>query len=532
MLSELKRSWFILFICVALIGFYGCSDSDGDTTGGSENDQSGDSSGDKNPPDDPDHSDGSGDGNSSENKLPAVGGACGDITNSGKCYGNIVYYCDEQQVLQSYNCEQNQQICGMLSDDTHTWYACTDKTDGGDHGNTPGDLVTAEDWARALIAGSVSTADAFEAISQGTGFPVVTDDNTVIFIHWYEGGDWKVAGDFNDWGKNGLTQMTNIRDFWYAEVDMPDNPVENNYYKFVNGNTYEADHWSQRYTYTEDGEISYIVTPDKPYLMRWPGFKSPQGLASRTVRAYVPTGQGPFDIIYAHDGQNLFGPGGAYGSWNVESNMEKAEASFIVVGIDNGEAARLSEYAFVDEDLSSMGYGYVEAKGNDYAKFVHETVRPFMEKRFHLTGKVGLMGSSMGGLISLYIAHLYPTDYDVVLALSPTTAWGRFSHADGQVIEDIYAAAGHRQFTLYLDNGGNAPEGGCSEVLTQADAANDENNLDCYCFTHSFVEKMAEIGYTWNVDLFHHDQPGAPHNEQAWADRLVKPLTIFKNNTK
>ena len=519
-----------------MLAFTGCGDS-GDSTpsGNSGNNHGGDDHGGQGGDDHggqggDDHGGQGGDdhGGQGGDTLPEIGGPCGVITQSGKCYGNTIYYC-ENDVLQAYDCTTSAQICGTLSDDTHTWQGCTDDNGNNGGGDPSGELKTAEDWARARIAGTVSTEAAFQAISEGTGFPVITDDNSVIFMHWYEGGNWGVAGDFNGWTTQAMTQNGDI---WYTEVSLPDNPVEANYYKFVNDGNMEADHWSQHYTYTEDGEISYLVAPNKAHLMRWPNFKSPQGLASRTVRAYVPAGDGPFDIIYAHDGQNLFGPGGQYGSWKVEENMEAAEASFIIVGIDNANEARLSEYAFADEDLSSVNYGYVEAKGQDYAKFVHETIRPFMEARFALTGKTGLMGSSMGGLISLYIAHLYPTSYDVVLALSPTTAWGRFSHADGETIEDIYAAAGHRGFALYLDNGGYPPEGGCPATLTQSDAANDENNLDCYCFTRSFVDKMDEIGYTWNVDLFHHHEPGALHNESEWAKRLVEPLTIFKNYQK
>ncbi len=466
---------------------------------------------------------------------PEIGTACGTLPESGECYGDIIYYCKDS-IVNAYDCTQEQKVCGVLSDDTHSWNGCTEKSGGTvepDPGTQepgqPTDKKTAEDWARARIAGTVSTEEAFNNISYNGGFPVVTDDNTVIFMHWYEGGNWQVAGDFNGWEKQA---MTNDGDIWYVEVPMPEDAVHKNYYKFVNGDQYISDPWSLRYGYTEDGEISYITTPDKPYLMRWNNFKSPQGLPSRTVRAYVPVGDGPFDVLYAHDGQNLFGTGGAYGSWKVEENMAAAQASFIVVGIDNIEQDRLAEYAFADEDLSVAGYGNIHAKGGDYAKFVHETVRPFIESKFKVTNKAGLMGSSMGGLISLYIAHLYPTSYDVVLALSPTTAWGRFSHNEGTTIEDMYAEAGHRGFKLYLDSGGQAPEGNCPDVLGTVEASSDEFSRDCYCFTRSFVDKMAEIGYEWGKDLFHHFEPGAQHNEAAWAARLVKPLTIFKDTQK
>ena len=459
------------------------------------------------------------------------GGGCGDVPDTGKCNGNVVDYCENGE-LKSYNCAQEGKICGVTSAETNS-FGCIASTVPPEP-PAPGDLKTAEDWARARIAGSVSSEDAFNAIAYNGGFPVITDDNTVIFMHWSEDGDWKVVGDFNHWDVNS-TAMTKNGDIWYAEVAMPADVATNNYYKYYNVNApedkkYLADPFALRYGYTEDGEISYIVKPNKPHLVRYHNFKSPQGLKPRTLRIYMPAGDGPFDVLYAHDAQNLYGPGGDYGSWKVEENMETAEASFMIVGMDNMGEERLSEYAFADEDLTAVGYGNIKARGQQYAKFVQETVRPFIESHYNVTKKAGLMGSSMGGLISLYIAHLYPEAYKVVLALSPTTAWGRFSHDDGTTIEDLYAPEGDRNFILYLDHGGHAPEGGvCPSKLGTLEASNDEFSRDCYCYTHSFFEKLKSMGYKENEDLFYEFVKGAQHNEAAWADRLVKPLTIFKD---
>ena len=114
--------------------------------------------------------------------------------------------------------------------------------------------------------------------------------------------------------------------------------------------------------------------------------------------------------------------------------------------------------------------------------------------------------------------------------MSPTTAWGRFSNDNGKTIEDLYAEKNHRDFILYLDNGGHAPEGGvCPEHLGTVEASGDEFGRDCYCFTRSFVDKMSEKGYQRDVDLFYKFIEGAEHNEAAWAARLVDPLKIFKD---
>ncbi|MBO4351183.1 MAG: hypothetical protein J6A01_09600, partial [Proteobacteria bacterium] len=221
------------------------------------------------------------------------GSACGDVPETGRCNGNIVEYCKDGNP-ESYDCAKESKICGVTSAETNS-YGCIASTVDPP---APGDLKTAEDWARARIAGSVSSDDAFNAIAYNGGFPVITDDNTVIFMHWYEGGDWKVVGDFNDWNTSS-TAMTNNGDIWYAEVPMPADLNNKNYYKYYNANEadeskkYQADPWALNYGYTEDGEISYIVKPNKPHLERYHNFKSPQGLKSRTLRIYMPAGDGP-----------------------------------------------------------------------------------------------------------------------------------------------------------------------------------------------------------------------------------------------
>ena len=395
---------------------------------------------------------------------------------------------------------------------------------GGDNGggdNGGGDspsLKTAEDWARARIAGTVSTEEAFNAIAYDTGFPVHTDDSTILFMHWYDGGNWAVAGDFNNWNPQEMTQNGDI---WYTEVPEPAPGTVPNY-KFVkDGRDYQSDPWSLRYNYDENGEISYYARPAGAHLMRWNNFQSPQGLKTRTLRVYVPGEDGPYDVLYAHDGQNLFNPNGAFGSWKVQENMASIGGKFLVVGIDNSED-RMVEYTHVDDSFDGITY---VAQGDRYAKFVEESVRPFIEKTFRTTGKNGLMGSSLGGLISLYIAHLYPEKYRVVLALSPTTAWGDFG-LHNPTIRDIYVSDGHRDLTIYVDSGGGEGSG-CKG--TAEDAHEDEINRDNYCYTKAFADALDGIGYEYEIDLFHWFEPGAEHNEAAWAARLFRPLEIFRD---
>ena len=43
------------------------------------------------------------------------------------------------------------------------------------------------------------------------------------------------------------------------------------------------------------------------------------------------------------------------------------------------------------------------------------------------------------------------------------------------------------------------------------------------------LDARAEQGWSWGVDLHHWHEPGAPHNEAAWAERVGMPLDLFTN---
>ena len=59
-----------------------------------------------------------------------------------------------------------------------------------------------------------------------------------------------------------------------------------------------------------------------------------------------------------------------------------------------------------------------------YGDFVEDTVRPFIEGQYGAPPVRGLLGSSLGGVVSLSIADQHPGVYDMVLSLSGTVGWG------------------------------------------------------------------------------------------------------------
>ncbi|RLB62178.1 MAG: hypothetical protein DRI90_09685, partial [Deltaproteobacteria bacterium] len=50
---------------------------------------------------------------------------------------------------------------------------------------------------------------------------------------------------------------------------------------------------------------------------------------------------------------------------------------------------------------------------------------------------------------------------------------------------------------------------------------------DNYCENKQLEGVLLSNGYVQGVDLWHWVEPGAPHNEAAWAARVWRPLGAF-----
>lgn len=274
-------------------------------------------------------------------------------------------------------------------------------------------------------------------------------------------------------------------------------------YKLVDdaGNQ-RPDPWARRYTYDQSGEVSLFTSPGR-HLERWPQEGGP-GVEPRTVRVWVPANR-PVRHLYAHDGQNLFNPGAPWGGWRLQ---EAAGDDTLIIGIDHG-ADRVAELTpFADQALGATRGG----KGDAYADFVQHHLRPRMEARYGKPRKVGVMGSSLGGLMALHQSERHRGAYDMVIALSPTVDWGSFGEGPGAYRERyVERMEPHRSPVLYLDSGGG-PGGG-----------------DNYDGTRQLADALAERGWRWQHNLWHWHEKDAPHRESAWAARVWRPLRLFES---
>ena len=135
-------------------------------------------------------------------------------------------------------------------------------------------------------------------------------------------------------------------------------------------------------------------------------FAIPQLGRSRRVWIYLPLDYAKstrrYPVLYMHDGQNVFDAATSFaGEWGVDETLDSLRARAIVVAVDNGGTTRMSEYNPWQAANASLGGG----EGDRYVDFLANTLKPFIDKRYRTLrdpAHTAIMGSSMGGLISLY----------------------------------------------------------------------------------------------------------------------------------
>jgi predicted alpha/beta superfamily hydrolase len=182
-----------------------------------------------------------------------------------------------------------------------------------------------------------------------------------------------------------------------------------------------------------------------------PGVWSPQLRNRRDVDVYLPgtyVDGRRYPVMYVHDGQNLTDPATAFaGTWDLEkvlARLAERRVEPIVVGIHN-TSARLAEYSpFPDPKLGG-------GEGDKYVAFITDTLKPRIDRLYRTRrgpAHTAILGSSMGGLISLYAWLRRPEIFGLAGVLSPSLWFGRT-----QLIAFIESAHIPPAGRLYLDVG-------------------------------------------------------------------------------
>ena len=257
-----------------------------------------------------------------------------------------------------------------------------------------------------------------------------------------------------------------------------------------------------------------------------PAFPSAQ-VAPRTVEVWLPPGYGRdstrrYPVLYVHDGQNVFDPSTAFGGvdWGIDETMtrligDRRARPAIVVAIWN-TPQRQQEYMGAKllpagTSTFSMGAGRPAAVGalrsDAYLRFLTDELKPYVDRTFRTRpGREDtfLLGSSMGGLISLYALGEYPTIFGGAASFS--THWPA---GDGAMLGYLGTTmpdpATHR---VYLDRGTVGLDATYGSYQDQADTLFRAKGYG----PTNFMTRRVE---------------GADHTERAWRVRVDEALRFL-----
>jgi len=245
-------------------------------------------------------------------------------------------------------------------------------------------------------------------------------------------------------------------------------------------------------------------------------FIAPRGLQVWLPPGYAAQPQQRYPVLYLHDGQNVFDAAAAGAEWQVDEAAQAGVSSgrlapFIVVAIDH-TADRIGDYTPTAMLLTAARSGLPEDRrmgghGPDYARYLLEELKPFVDAHYRTlpdAAHTSVGGSSLGGLMSMWLALHHPEVFGAALVVSPSVWWD-----DAFLLRDVEAThwPDARRPRLWLDIG----DGEGAEAVPAVRALRD-----------------ALLARGWSdATLRFTVAPGATHDEASWALRVPAMLDFL-----
>ena len=251
------------------------------------------------------------------------------------------------------------------------------------------------------------------------------------------------------------------------------------------------------------GTIEYLrgVTPSNTLLRK------------RDVIIWLPPGYNPNDttrrypVLYMHDGQNLMDGSTAWaGEWGVDETAQRLVQSgevepLIIVGVYN-TANRGPEYTQVPDDRYPEVDGANGGRADLYGQFLINELKPVIDDKYRTlkdAPNTGMAGSSLGGLVTMYLGMKNPGTFGRLGVISPSVFWG-----NNNIVTQVNALPGQLPLRIWLDIG------------TDEGSSSQETVADTVALRDALVGK----GWMLDSDLKYTEVPGGVHNEAAWAARF------------
>jgi iron(III)-enterobactin esterase len=372
----------------------------------------------------------------------------------------------------------------------------------------------------ALYAANTGTQDAFEVVTEllgrlhalGAG-PVIAARGAGVTRYLFvapgedAGAPPEVRGAFTGWAARPEGELRKLSGrLWARFVDVPDGEQA---YKIVlgGGAAWFTDPSNRHIRWdgiNPDGVGSFNSTLDadgaqQGRLVWLRGVESPELGDARDVYVRLPRGYDTGDaarrypVLYVHDGNESI----------VRSQLHEVADVW-----EQGRAGRGVILAFIalpsqDVRLSQYTMDEPGAQGDAYSDFVAKTLTARIDGGFRTQATRrgrGVVGASLGGLISYWIGARHAATFEYVAGMS-SSFWWRDRFMQGAI-----AQRGCQDVRYYLDSGASGPsEDGAAE-------------------TRQLRDLLAQLGCVYD----HVEQPEATHDWRFWKQRFPGVLESFE----
>ena len=262
-------------------------------------------------------------------------------------------------------------------------------------------------------------------------------------------------------------------------------------------------------------------------------------VAPRNVDIWLPehfNTNKKYDVVYMHDGQMLFDATQTWNktAWDADDTFGKLleEGKIrecIIVGIWNVPERRYADYfpQKIIENITEPTKTKIlnlqikgEPSADNYLKFIVNELKPYIDKNYPTKPNAEntfMIGSSMGGLISIYGLSEYPNTFGGVACVSTHSPLASYALIDENTDTEVAS-----KFRAYLEQ--NLPKANSKKIYF------DYGNLTLDALYAPFQAKIDQImvrkGYTndfWETLFFE----GESHTEISWAKRLRIPVLFL-----
>jgi predicted alpha/beta superfamily hydrolase len=214
---------------------------------------------------------------------------------------------------------------------------------------------------------------------------------------------------------------------------------------------------------------------------------------------YDASPQTKYPVLYMHDGQMIFV------HWRIDELMEPLFAAhqlqpIIVVAIFNGDSQeeRFSDYTPTrDSKFAKSG------NADLYGRMIVEELKPIVDSEYRTASdqaNTAIGGTSLGGLVSLYLALKYPNTFGKVAVMSPSVWWDK-----QMILREVKKLNTKPAQRIWLDIGTEEGSGYIAATKALRDA-------------------LIAKGWKQDSDLKYFEAKGGEHDEKSFARRAPEML--------